>query len=570
MVTPNSLKSLFVLIWCCCVSVCWAQPQTGQTQVNAFLSQEKITLNETAVLTISIGSVNDTIQFHPPDLIGDGLRFRPAGTRRSYTNINGTASAATEYDYVVEPLKVGRHVIPAISGTIGGRAFQTQSLRLEVVDSPINNTPATGYQPPNPGGWNQSYPPLRLPNGGSWMDQLQPAKTYDLETDLEKSEVYEHQVAPYTLRVIYRRSYYSQEDFFYVKPTGFLAVKADPKDGLIRQDGEDVDTREVTTLLYGLNQGTYEIPAREIPISSDKFSTPTILRSEPRILVVKPLPSEGRPEGFTGAVGQKFEIDAFLRRDVISAGQTVELSISVKGDGHLDLVPYPYLPDWNGIEKKQTSSPSTMAVKQDVIESRRTYNFRLKVNEPGEYELKGIALSYFNPQEERYETIKTPSLRLKVEANKNAAAEQPDKTLADPADSPYQSAAGETELSSVHLSSNQLLAAWGLTVLGFALTLLNTNFLKGGPSLRRKNSWRARSHKSFKELIGDLADIAPGPDAEQRQKQLLARGLNSENISRFEELKRRVQEAEYGHSDSPLALTQASRELSQLMKGSKS
>src|SRR5690606_19461076 len=150
------------------------------------------------------------------------------------------------------------------------------------------------------------------------------------------------------------------------------------------------------------------------------FGLPKDLTTDPQPIKVLPFPSQGRPQSFTGAVGQQFEIRARLKSPDISLGGNAELEVVVKGDGHLDLVPYPYLPDWTNLEKKQLTSPSSTKVENGQIVSLRTYNFRLKPSQVGTYDLSGIALGYFNPIEERYEVIKTPSLTLQVTPNKNS------------------------------------------------------------------------------------------------------------------------------------------------------
>ena len=568
MVIFRTGKFFLLLFTLLCFSTAWGQPQSGQDKVSVFLSRQSIAMDETAVLTISIGAIDDTVEFDPPNLSGGGLRFRPAGTRRSYTNIQGVASSAVEYDYVVEPLKPGRHLIPAISGSVGGQAFETQTLRLEVLDSKTKTPPITGYQPPSPGGWNQRGSlPWQRP-GGLWRNRPR-AKPFELETELESSEFFKHQVIPYSLRLVFRQEFYSKDEFFYISPTGFLSLNVPIETGFLTREGKQVDSRTATTLLFGLTEGTYDLPALDIPISASRYSNPIILRAQPKILTIKPLPNEGKPKSFTGAVGQKFEVNAFLRREEIKAGQTVELTVTVKGDGHLDLVPYPYLPDWNGVERRQTSSPSTIAVNQGKVDSRRTYNFRLKVTKPGTYQLKDIGLSFFNPEEERYETVKAAPLVLTVEPNEEGEVSETVPSSSQKAKTPYRKVPGKTSLQSPHLSLPHLLLALGLSGLGILLSLLGGGKFSGF-QLGRKSRWKSRPHKRPQDLLADLVDIAPGSDAQQRQKQLAALGLSPEKAREYEELRRRVQEAEYGHSASQLKLEQASRDLQNIMRGSKS
>ena len=83
------------------------------------------------------------------------------------------------------------------------------------------------------------------------------------------------------------------------------------------------------------------------------------------------------------------------------AGNSVEFEVEVEGDGHLDLVPYPYLPEWQGVEKKLGKTPSQTRAVGGKVHSQRTYSYRLKPAKAGTYELSGIAFAFFNPQAKR-------------------------------------------------------------------------------------------------------------------------------------------------------------------------
>jgi len=58
------------------------------------------------------------------------------------------------------------------------------------------------------------------------------------------------------------------------------------------------------------------------------------VRSAPRTLRIEPVPREGRPPDFTGAVG-RFTIDADVSTHTMTVGESVKLVLRIEGDGDL-------------------------------------------------------------------------------------------------------------------------------------------------------------------------------------------------------------------------------------------
>ena len=59
-----------------------------------------------------------------------------------------------------------------------------------------------------------------------------------------------------------------------------------------------------------------------------------------KILNVKPLPLEGQPESFSGAVGQ-FDFDLILSKEALKASESFQAKIKVDGKGNLNLFKLP-------------------------------------------------------------------------------------------------------------------------------------------------------------------------------------------------------------------------------------
>lgn len=511
----------------------------GTEKVTARLDRNRISMNETATLTVSVQGLSSNVQLPEPKSRNGGLQFNHIGQRFSMTSINGVSNAATEYDYEVVPVKGGRHIIEPISGTVSGIRFTTKSLRLEVTSgqSGVTVNPSTGYRNPYMNRRNRIRRNVFTQRGRP-DDVL-------LEAKLKPDVVYKHQPTVFNLKLMNAVQLYADPRYHPVSPTGFLAVPHKAKSGQEYRNGRTYQVNEIDTAFYPLTEGTYEFPATEIKVQTGSIYLPAkSLVTKKQTLKVLPLPTKDRPRSFTGAVGESFEISAFLSEKSVVEGQTVTLTVSVKGDGHLQLVPYPYIPDLDGVERKQASSPSTTTIKNGKLDSRRTYNFRLKPTKAGTFDLSDIAIAFFRPSQERYEIVKSAPLKLEVkpggEALRTGGSElakelkEPDRPMIDP---------GNSHFVVPHLESRLFFGSLVLLVLGLLLNLRGQLNLKSGT---KGSAWsRGRKHTDLSALLAHLSEIAPGPDSLSRQRHLLSLGWSDQQIEKLEQLRTQASGALY-------------------------
>ena len=133
-----------------------------------------------------------------------------------------------------------------------------------------------------------------------------------------------------------------------------------------------------------------------------------------RTLEVKPLPETDRPLGFAGAVGTQFSINVATSRSVVSLGEPVELTITVKSDQRLDTLALPKLDGDGGLPKDKFSVPAespTGELSQDG--KAKTFKVTAQVTGPAT-EIPAIAFSYFDPVKSTYVTVHSDPIALSV------------------------------------------------------------------------------------------------------------------------------------------------------------
>lgn len=520
----------------------------GNGRVSSTLSHDQIGLDETATLSVTVKGVNDVMDVSTPTVRpSTGLQIMPVGRQFSMSTINGVTETSTQFNFLLTPLEKGRYVIDPVTVSVNGVDHETTSHRLEVTDAlgrgrnPVNT-------PTNP--WStstQRSPSFTIP--GDSVDPFRNrAKDILLESELEPKLVYKHEPAIYNLRLLTAVRLMRDPRYAPILPTGLVSVSFPQENSQEYRDGRGYAVTEAKTAFFPLTEGEYDFPASQIMISTGLFGRDQTLSTEPQKLIVMPLPIEGQPASFTGAVGEYFEISASVDKKEVTAGETIELKIAAYGEGNLELVPYPHLPNWQGVEKKQADGVSNVEAKDDRITSTRTYIFRLKMKEPGTYDLSDIALAYFRPAEERYEVVKASPITVEVKPGTPSAVEE-GQSSSDTPELPESDRPQEQEGAGVaaagRVSLKHLAGLTALALLGLALGLAKPG-LKG-PKL----SWgRTGKPKDLAGLEKAMASVAPGADRLAREEQLSTLGWSQADIDDFENLKSRVGALRYGAGES--------------------
>ena len=130
-------------------------------------------------------------------------------------------------------------------------------------------------------------------------------------------------------------------------------------------------------------------------------------------ITVKDLP-EGAPDNFNGAVGQ-FKLQSSVDKSSIEANQALNYKLTLSGNGNIHLI--------DGIEVEFPSNFETFdPQKNDKTFSTKNGNagkiefeHLLIPRYKGEYEIKGVDFSYFDPKTKTYNSITTKPITINVQ-----------------------------------------------------------------------------------------------------------------------------------------------------------
>ena len=129
-------------------------------------------------------------------------------------------------------------------------------------------------------------------------------------------------------------------------------------------------------------------------------------------ITVKDLP-EGAPDNFNGAVGQ-FKLQSSVDKSSIEANQALNYKLTLSGNGNIHLI--------DGIEVEfpsnfETFDPQkndkTFSTKNGIA-GKIEFEHLLIPRYKGEYEIKGVDFSYFDPKTKTYNSITTKPITINV------------------------------------------------------------------------------------------------------------------------------------------------------------
>jgi hypothetical protein len=143
---------------------------------------------------------------------------------------------------------------------------------------------------------------------------------------------------------------------------------------------------------------------------------------------VLPLPADGRPPDFGGAVGT-FKISTDISSDKNTAGDPLTLRMHVHGAGNFDRVESSML---GGDAKWKTYEPKATFNSTDPVGYRgeKIFEQPLIASQPGTQTIPALNFSYFDPGARRYETARSAPLTVTVAPPADSAANEPPPSAA--------------------------------------------------------------------------------------------------------------------------------------------
>ncbi len=337
--------------------------------------------------------------------------------------INGRSSSSKRFIYILIPEKEGQFAIDPVEVRVGDKTYKTNQVQVRVTSAP-----------------SQQPPQSRPPRGLSPFDRFDPFEEERVQrrqslgdailakAELDRDSAYIGQQVTLLYKIYTQVRISGIEIQDNPSLSGFwvedLEVEKNPRGKLEVVNGREYQAFIIKKqALFPTTAGNVKIPSSIFAISAATagdffsiFGNDEILyrRTQELFLEVKELPAEGRPDDFSNAVGS-FSMDADIDKREVATGEAVALHVRLKGQGNLKMIPdisIPSFPDFTVYSSKRLDTHRTFA--QNQMGGEKSWEYVIVPKAPGRQTIPPISFSYFDPEQEKYETVATSVLNLDV------------------------------------------------------------------------------------------------------------------------------------------------------------
>lgn len=367
----------------------WAEVSAAEIEISAAVDKRTVGVGEELVLSVTVsGGFQNLPSPNLPDM--PDFTVYPSGTSTSFSLVNGRVTSSKISRYILVPQREGTLKVPPIAVDYKGSQYTTEELDVTVTasTSPLPSIPSDQ-------------------GGGEGAGLL-------LKASVDKSRAYVSEQVTLTLK-FYRRVTLLGSRLIPPATTGFWVEELPgEKEYYAVEGGLQYYVTEIAMALFPTTHGELEIgPAVWECVVRDSrggFGTDPFdllrgrasrgrnayLSSDPLIVEVLPLPEEGKPEDFRGAVGQ-FAIKADVDAKSLKVDEPLTLTVTLSGTGNVTAVPDVAMPDIPGLRSYDSGGSTDLSRDNRTIRGARSFSRVYIPSVPGEYSIPAVRLAYFDP-----------------------------------------------------------------------------------------------------------------------------------------------------------------------------
>ncbi len=379
----------------------------AQVQFEAKVSKTTLGINER--LRVDFEMNQDGDNFRPPSF--DNFRVVGGPNQSvSYAYVNGKRNFSKTYSYFLSPQTRGKVTIGQATIDVGGETYKSLPITVEITAA------------------------VEVPKDGNNADYVASANVH-LVAEISKENPFLNEAITvvYKLYVSNDVSITSQwREIDTPKYADFWSQNIDNQNNFKIQNGKynGQDYRYVvlrTTVLYPQKTGKLEIEplTLDVPIDvqgnkRDIFGRRVMERvnktisAGSRTINVKPLPLEGKPDNFTGAVGD-FTFDLTSTKTTLNANESFELNMKVAGKGNLKLFDLPSLKLPSSLEVYEPEREENVRTTVEGMNGTVSEKYTIVPQFKGNYPIRPISFSFFDPKTEKYKSFTSQELIVDVE-----------------------------------------------------------------------------------------------------------------------------------------------------------
>lgn len=384
----------------------------GELNFVASVNKTEVGQDEPLMLTVTVQGENIGQVPAPqlPDLPDFAIGGRSSSQSTNIQFINGKVQQQQKisYVYTLYPSKIGELTIGSCSLLFEGNTYATQPITVNVIKGTTkpSTTSPSSPAPSEPGiAIDENLKLAAVVNRKSVYVGEQVTIEFALYNRLNISDVNLAQMPSF--------------NGFWVEPI-FDAKRLEFQRRSVQGELYNVAVIKKCAL-FPMTDGRLKINPMEMDIavlqpSRDFFdffgrAKNVRIKSNAIDIEVKPLPTAGRSDVFTGGIGQ-FTIEASLDRKTSEAAEPINLTVRVSGTGNVKLIEKPLISAIPNVKILDPEIKDNITAQGDRIRGYKEFRYPLIPQIDGEHVVPVIKIAYFNPEDKKYHMLMTEELKF--------------------------------------------------------------------------------------------------------------------------------------------------------------
>jgi len=407
----KSLIYFFIFIALCGTTI--AQEFTASVNETTVADNERFQVS----FIFSGKSINNLKNFKPPSF-SNFLVLSGPNQSTSIQIINGVQTASLTYLYILQPENVGTYSIGKASIEQVEQTFETKPLKMQVVK---------GSAKP------------KQKNTEQTISNEEIAKNLFIKATVDKRKVFKGEQVTVVYKLYTRLTIPKQMSINKVPQyQGFwaeeLEIESNRSPTIEVMNGQQFQVGVLKKVaLFPSQTGKLEVTPFELTVPvqiqrkrsrnifddffGDPFGRGETIEYQAVSNTVKvdvlPLPTEGKPENFHGAVGD-FKMEATMNKTSTKTNEPLTLNVFISGTGNFELLEMPEIKLPNGFEIYEPKITEDVKNK-GKLHGTKTGEYLFVPRVVGIREIPPIEFSYFDPAKKKYVTLKSEPFTLNIE-----------------------------------------------------------------------------------------------------------------------------------------------------------
>ncbi|MCF6213777.1 MAG: BatD family protein [Flavobacteriaceae bacterium] len=388
-----------------------ANAALAQVTFKASVNKFRVGLNERLKIDFTIDK-QGADNFTPPSFKNFTVLAGPSQSS-NFSMINGRTSYSLTYSYIIQPTKKGNLTIASASVEYNGAIIKSNTLKVAVTNA------------------------VAIPKDVNDPRYIA-SQNIHLVAQISKTHPFVGQsiVVVYKLyvnvnKVSVRNTRETQSPAF----NGFWNQNIDVKNLVVQQGSYQGQPHKYVivkkSVLIPQKSGKLIIDPMEIEITAgvpirrrDLFgnmmynNVTYVVTTGKKTIDVKPLPLEGKPTNFNGAVGD-YNFKVLADKTSLKLNETAQIKVEIQGHGNLKLIDLPKLSAPNGLEVYEPEHKEKISTTQRGMQGKIYDQYTIVPQFKGKYKIPILSFSFFNPADKTYHVLNSPDILIEASYGKN-------------------------------------------------------------------------------------------------------------------------------------------------------